>query len=209
MSYNKLVIINYGIGNLGSVYNALKYLKIDAEITNEKKKIEESTGIILPGVGAFGDTMKNLQDLGLIDVLKKQMDNGKPYLGICLGYQILFEDSEETENVKGLEILKGKVVKFRTRKLKVPQIGWNQIKIVRESPLFKNVIDESYFYFVHSYYPVPEDQSIVTTTTEYDDVFASGINNGNIFATQFHPEKSQDMGLQMLKNFAEYCVKAA
>lgn len=207
MSYNKIVIINYGLGNLGSVYNALKYLKIDAEITNEKKKIEESRGIILPGVGAFGDTMKNLQDLGLIDVLKKQIDNGKPYLGICLGYQILFEESEETENVKGLNLLKGKVIKFKTKKLKIPQIGWNQIKIVKESPFLKKVSDESYFYFVHSYYPVPDDQGIVATTTEYDDVFASSINSDNIFATQFHPEKSQDMGLQMLKNFTEYSAQ--
>lgn len=206
MSSNKIVIINYKMGNLLSVFNAFRFMGFNVEITDNKQKIKDYQGIILPGVGAFGNTMKNLDSLGLIDVVKNEIQKGKPYLGICLGYQILFNDSEESPGVEGLNVLKGKNIRFKTKKNKIPHIGWNQITKQKESYLVKDVADRSFFYFVHSYYPVPEDDSIVLTKTEYDDVFASSISKDNIFATQFHPEKSQEDGLKIIKSFGELCV---
>jgi len=205
MSSRKAVIINYQMGNLSSVYNAFKFLGIDVEITDSKQKIIDSSGIILPGVGAFGDTMKNLDTAGVIDTIKNEITKGKPYLGICLGYQVLFEKSEEDEGIEGLNLLKGKVIRFKTKSKKIPHIGWNQIRKRKESSLIENIPDESFFYFVHSYYPVPEDDNIILTETEYDEIFASSIAVDNIFATQFHPEKSQENGLQIIKSFGEFC----
>ncbi|MBU1078223.1 MAG: imidazole glycerol phosphate synthase subunit HisH [Spirochaetes bacterium] len=205
MSSRKAVIINYQMGNLSSVYNAFKFLGIDVEITDSKQKIMDSSGIILPGVGAFGDTMKNLDTAGVIDTIKNEITKGKPYLGICLGYQVLFEKSEEDEGIEGLNLLKGKVIRFKTKSKKIPHIGWNQIRKRKESSLIENIPDESFFYFVHSYYPVPEDDNIILTETEYDEIFASSIAVDNIFATQFHPEKSQENGLQIIKSFGEFC----
>ncbi len=206
MSSKKIVIINYKTGNLLSVYNAFHFMGFDIEITDSKQKIKDSCGIILPGVGAFEDTMKNLDSLNLIDTLKDEIHEGKPYLGICLGYQILFENSEEDPGIDGLKLLKGKVIRFKTTKNKIPHIGWNQIQKKKDSFLLNNVADNSFFYFVHSYYPVPEDKNIILTQTEYDDVFSSAIHKDNIFAAQFHPEKSQERGLQIIKNFGDYCV---
>lgn len=206
MSSKKIAIINYKMGNLLSVYNAFHFMGLNIEITDSKKKIKDSCGIVLPGVGAFGDTMKNLDSLNLIDILKNEINKGKPYLGICLGYQILFENSEEDPGIDGLKLLKGKVIRFKTTKNKIPHIGWNQIQKKKDSSLLSNVSDNSFFYFVHSYYPVPEDKNIILTQTEYDEVFSSSIHKDNIFATQFHPEKSQERGLQIIKNFGDYCV---
>ena len=206
MLSNKFILIDYKMGNLKSVYNAFKFLGYDVEISDDIQKLKDSSAIILPGVGAFGDAMKNLESTGLKDVLIEEISKGKPYLGICLGFQMLFEESEEEPGVKGLGVFKGNVVRFKTNKCKVPHIGWNQIEQKKDSLVLKNIADKSFFYFVHSYYPVPEDKNIIMTTTEYDEEFTSSVCQENIYASQFHPEKSQDDGLQMIKNFGEYCV---
>ncbi len=206
MSSKKIVLINYKMGNLKSVYNAFKFLGCNIEITDNKQKIKNSSGLVLPGVGAFGDAMKNLDSLDIINLLKTEIQNGKPYLGICLGYQILFTGSEEDPGIEGLKLFKGKVIRFKTKTNKIPHIGWNQIKKKNESACLKSLPDNSFFYFVHSYYPVPEDKEIISTLTEYDDIFASSITKDNIFASQFHPEKSQDDGLKIIKNFGDLCV---
>jgi len=184
MSSDKIALINYKMGNLKSVLNAFKFLGFNVEITDNPRIIKNNCGIILPGVGAFGDAMRNLDSLGLIPLIQSELKNGKPYLGICLGYQMLFEKSEESSEVEGLGLFKGNVVRFK----------------------MKNIPDNAYVYFVHSYYPDPDDKTIILTTTDYDDIFVSSICKDNIFALQFHPEKSQDIGLQMLRNFGEYCV---
>jgi len=206
MSSDKIALINYKMGNLKSVLNAFKFLGFNVEITDNPRIIKNNCGIILPGVGAFGDAMRNLDSLGLIPLIQSELKNGKPYLGICLGYQMLFEKSEESSEVEGLGLFKGNVVRFKTKNNKIPQIGWNQIKIQKKSIFMKNIPDNAYVYFVHSYYPDPDDKTIILTTTDYDDIFVSSICKDNIFALQFHPEKSQDIGLQMLRNFGEYCV---
>jgi glutamine amidotransferase len=206
MSSNIISLINYKMGNLKSVNNAFKFLGLDVEITNDKDHLKNSCGIVLPGVGAFGDVMKNLHSLDLIDTIKQQISDGKPYLGICLGYQILFEDSEEDPDIPGLNIFKGHNVKFKKSDLKVPHIGWNQINIKKDSFALKSISDNEFYYFVHSYYPVPENKAIIATETEYGDTFASSVQKDNIYACQFHPEKSQDSGLQIIKNFGDYCV---
>lgn len=206
MSSKKISIINYKMGNLLSVYNAFRFMGFDVEITDNKQNLIDSCGLILPGVGAFGDAMKNLDSSGIIETIKNEINKGKPYLGICLGYQLLFEESEEDSSIKGLGIFKGKNIRFRTSTLKVPHIGWNQVSIKRESSIIKNIPDKAYYYFVHSYYPDVQDNNIVFTETEYDDIFASAICTDNILATQFHPEKSQENGLSIIKQFGEYCV---
>ena len=206
MSSKKIALINYKIGNVKSDYNAFKFLGFDIEITDNKQKLKSSSWIVLPGVGAFGDTMKNLDASGLTVLLKKEIARNKPYLGICLGYQVLFEESEEAPGVKGLGIFKGKVIRFKTKKLKVPHIGWNSITKQGAPICLEDVSDGSFFYFVHSYYPVPEDKSIIATNTEYGKIFASSISRDNLFASQFHPEKSQDNGLKIIKNFGDKCV---
>ncbi|MFC1690878.1 imidazole glycerol phosphate synthase subunit HisH [Nanoarchaeota archaeon] len=197
----KVAIVDYGAGNLKSVSKALDFLKVENIITDKPEDILEADKIILPGVGNFGDTMKQLKQKNLIEPIKQAIESGKSYLGICLGLQILFEKSQESSEL-GLGIFKGKVVKFNSDKLKIPQIGWNNINIKKESKLFDG-IDKGYFYFVHSYYVVPEDKDIILTTTDYGGEFVSGIEKNNIYAVQFHPEKSGKVGLRLLRNFIE------
>ncbi len=197
-----IALIDYGMGNLRSVEKALQKVGGEVRVVQKSGELAGADRLVLPGVGAFGDCMRNLAEHGMIDAVQRFIQSGKPFLGICLGYQALFEGSEEAEGVAGLGIFRGKVVRFAKGALKVPQIGWNQIRIQRpECPLFKGVADESHVYFVHSYYPEPEDAGIVATRTEYGVSFASMVWRDNVFACQFHPEKSQAVGLRLLENF--------
>jgi glutamine amidotransferase len=197
-----IAIIDYGGGNIGSVKNALDYLDIDNIITDDPDLIRKSYKIILPGQGRFGDVMDKLGAKGLAKLLINEMKKGKPYLGICIGLQILFERGEEDPEIKGLGVLKGDVPRFKISQ-KVPQIGWNRVRIKRKTPLFNGIPDNSFFYFVHSYYADPDNQEDILTSTDYGNRFASGIKKNNIFAVQFHPEKSGENGLKLLKNFGD------
>ena len=205
-----ITIIDYDLGNIGSIVNAFKKLGLITVVSKDSKTIVNSTAIILPGVGAAGEGMKNLNELGLINVIKDQITKGKPFLGICLGMQLLFEKSEEGR-VECLGILKGKVIKFKKEK-KIPQIGWNGIKLQNpkmkrskeKEELLNQIEEDSYFYFVNSYYCEPEDKSIIAGNTIYGEEFASIILKNNIVATQFHPEKSQAAGLGLIRNFIRY-----
>ena len=199
-----IAIIDYGVGNLFSVEKALAALGADAKITSDAMTIAAADKIVLPGVGAFGDCMENLTATGLIPTIKDFVKTGKPMLGICVGLQILFEGSEESIGVAGLGLLKGKVRRIQAPGLKVPHMGWNSLTI--KSPrqpldLFQGLSEKPYVYFVHSYHAVPQDSSIVTATTEYGSELTAAVAKGNIQATQFHPEKSGDVGLAILKNF--------
>ncbi|WP_372795565.1 imidazole glycerol phosphate synthase subunit HisH [Pontiella sp.] len=196
-------IIDYGMGNLGSVSNAFRFLELDAKIVTRKQEMDACTALLLPGVGAFGDCMAHLVEHDFVDALRSWVDAGKPLMGICLGLQALFGESEESPGVEGLGIFSGTVKKFDLpRELKVPQIGWNRMKEVQpECPMFNGIPDESFFYLVHSYYVCPEDPSIIAGSTEYGIEYCSSVWKDNVFATQFHPEKSQAAGLQMLRNF--------
>jgi len=201
-------ILDYGMGNLRSVNKAFDSMGFSSVVTADKNIIIESEGLVLPGVGAFGDCIKNLRKADLIDVILDYISIGKPFLGICLGLQVLFEESEESPDQKGLGLIKGKVVRFNFSKdqgLKVPHMGWNQINIARESTLLNGIPQNSWFYFVHSYYPVPQEDGVVAITTNYGSEFTAAIQKDNIFACQFHPEKSSDQGLRLLKNFAHIC----
>jgi len=203
-----IVIVDYGMGNLKSVSKAFLKLGEDVKVSSLPEDVDNADAIVLPGVGAFGDCMRNLSLKGLIEPVIRAIEKGKPYLGICLGLQILFNESEEFGLTKGLGIIPGRVKRFsfQNRELKIPHMGWNTIKIIRPSPLFKEIPDESYFYFVHSYYVVPEDISVVASETEYGERFVSSIWKDNIMATQFHPEKSQSLGLKVLKGFIEFTL---
>ena len=199
-------IIDYEMGNLGSVSNACSFLGLDAKIVAAPREMESCGAIILPGVGAFGDCMNNLDRHGFVDGVKKWIADGKPFLGICLGLQLLFEGSEESPGVPGLGVLRGEVRKFNlSRDWKVPQIGWNRVRqAMPECPLFKDVPDESHFYFVHSYYADPAERKVSAGITDYGIDYTSAVWRDNLMAVQFHPEKSQKYGLQMLKNFGGY-----
>lgn len=194
-----ITIIDYNIGNLASVANALNKLKVKSIITADSNEIKKADGLILPGVGSAGEGMRNLRERGLDKIIIEQINKGRPFLGICLGMQLLFEKSKEG-NVACLGIFKGIVKKFQKER-KVPQIGWNQVKNQKSKKLFMGIPDRSYFYFVNSYYCVPEDKSIVAAETEYGEKFASIIVKDNIVATQFHPEKSGKIGFCLLNNF--------
>jgi len=201
-----IAIIDYGMGNLRSVQKGFERMGHDAVVTREPKTILDASKVVLPGVGAFPDCMRNLEEYGLIDVVRRSIDSGKPFLGICLGLQLLFTESEEFGLSKGLDIIKGKVVRFKGpafTDLKIPHMGWNALSIKRRPPAMADVADGSNFYFVHSFYVVPEDKGVVATTTDYGIEFVSSIWKDNIFATQFHPEKSQALGLSILKHFGE------
>lgn len=193
-----IAIIDYGAGNLRSVKNALDYLKVDSTITDKSKEIQKADRLILPGDGSFGFMMKNLERKCLVNPIKNFIKTGKPFLGICLGLQALFEESEESPGIKGLSIFKGNVVKFR--KGKVPQIGWNKI-VCEKNASRRSIFFDCYMYFVNSYYAVPEDKFIVATTTDYYGSFASAIQFNNIMAMQFHPEKSGEFGLKIIRNW--------
>ncbi|MCC8160758.1 MAG: imidazole glycerol phosphate synthase subunit HisH [Oscillospiraceae bacterium] len=197
-----IAIIDYGAGNLHSVKNALDFLGADSIITGSSKEILEADKVILPGVGAFGDAMRCLNGSGLSDTVKLTAESGKPLLGICLGLQLMFEESEESPGAEGLGIFKGKTVKIPDgENLKIPHMGWNSIKITKESKILKNIGTEPYVYFVHSYYINAEDADVVSAYTEYGQRLDIAVEKGNIFATQFHPEKSGETGMKILKNF--------
>jgi len=203
-----IAIIDYGMGNLRSVQKGFEAVGAKAIITSNPKKILSAKSVVLPGVGAFKECMANLEKLDLIDTVCQSAKSGKPFLGICLGLQLLFNQAEEFGHVDGLGILPGKVVGFKSvisdadDPLKIPHMGWNTVRVLPGNPLFHSVADESYFYFVHSYYVVPQDPTIVATTTFYGTDFTSGVQHENIHAFQFHPEKSQRLGLTILKNFS-------
>lgn len=202
----EIAIIDYGRGNVRSVQKGFELVGYKAVITRDKTRIKEARAIVLPGVGAFRDCMENLERFALIDPILESIKCGKPFLGICLGLQLLFSESEEFGTSQGLNIFQGKVQAFPSntpamRELKIPHMGWNTIRIRRPSLLFLEIPDDSYFYFVHSFYVNPEDLELVCTETEYGITFVSSIQKGNVFGTQFHPEKSQTLGLQILKNF--------
>ncbi len=194
-----ITIIDYGEGNLGSVEKALLHVGADAIISSSPDDLRRADAVILPGVGSFDDCIKGLRNRGLEEPIKQVVAEGKPFLGICLGMQLLFASSEEG-TLPGLSILPGKVVRFR-HELKIPQIGWNQISKKAPAPHLEGVPDGSWVYFVHSYYAEPEDDDIIATTTDYGIEFCSAVWRGNVFATQYHPEKSQAVGLQILDNF--------
>ncbi|MFW5868067.1 MAG: imidazole glycerol phosphate synthase subunit HisH [Armatimonadota bacterium] len=195
-----IALLDYGMGNLGSVSNALRFIDCDFEITSDPQALGRADAAILPGVGAFGDCMENLRECGLVQPIRDYIASDRPFLGICLGLQLLFTEGEEMGTHEGLDVIKGRVIRF-THNLKIPQIGWNQIDITQDCPQLRGIPDGSYVYFVHSYHVVPEDESVIATTTDYGYQFCSAIRRGNLFATQFHPEKSSDVGLQILRNF--------
>jgi imidazole glycerol-phosphate synthase subunit HisH len=199
-----VALVDYGSGNLRSVHKALLKVGAQVRIVRAPEEMREARAAVLPGVGAFDDCITALEKQALLDGLKDFIRSGRPFLGICVGYQALFERSEEFNScAAGMGIFRGKVVRFHGNNgLKVPQIGWNQLELARSNcPLFRGVPDKSYVYFVHSFFPRPEDESVVATRTEYGETFASAIWKDNVYATQFHPEKSQKIGLQLLSNF--------
>ena len=201
-----IALIDYGAGNLHSVEKALRFLGAEVQRVARPEELKNAHSAVLPGVGAFDDCLNAMQRQELVEASRRFIETGKPFLGICVGYQALFEKSEEFNSCAvGLGLFKGKVVRFSgCGGLKVPQIGWNQLEIAQpDCPILRNIPNGSYVYFVHSFFPQPQDQSIVATRTEYGETFASAIWKGNLFATQFHPEKSQKVGLQLLKNFVE------
>jgi glutamine amidotransferase len=202
-----IAIIDYGMGNLRSVEKGFLKVGVDAKVVTDPRSVNDAEAIVLPGVGAFRDCMKNLDQMKLIEPILKSVRNGKPYLGICLGLQMLFTESEEFGVYKGLDVLKGKVVRFQVD-LKVPHMGWNTVRLLGKPPIFDGIKDESYFYFVHSYYVAPDDKGIIAGTTDYGMTFTSMVWKDNIIATQFHPEKSQETGLKILKNFGDFVKKA-
>ncbi|HVN23062.1 MAG TPA: imidazole glycerol phosphate synthase subunit HisH [Syntrophorhabdales bacterium] len=199
-----IAIVDYGMGNLRSVTNAFARLGASIVVTSDRNAIATARAIVLPGVGAFGKCMENLVRFDLLDVLLDQINKGKPYLGICLGLQMLFESSEEAPGVKGLGLVKGSVKRFKNE-LKVPHMGWNQVEQTKGSQLFKGIRQGEHFYFVHSFYPEPTEEELIASTTDYGKPFASSVERENIFACQFHPEKSQRVGLHLLQNFIDLC----
>ena len=208
-----IAIIDYGMGNLRSVQKGFEHTGHEAVVTSDAKTILDADKVVLPGVGAFSDCMKNLEQYGLIDAVRASISSGKPFLGICLGLQLLFTESEEFGTSKGLDIIKGRVIRFKgpafdtpnsaLGTLKVPHMGWNSISIKRRAPALQDVPDNSHVYFVHSFHVVPDDKNVIATTTSYGIEFVSSIWKDNIFAVQFHPEKSQTLGLSILKRFGE------
>lgn len=202
-----IAIIDYGVGNLRSVEKAFQFLGFHAEVTSDPLRVLEADRVVLPGVGAFGKSMENLTAAGMVPVVREVIASGRPFLGICLGLQMLFDTSAEyfgpdRKTVPGLGIVSGEVLKFETAEMKVPQIGWNRIYKAKETPLLEDVADGSFVYFVHSYYVKPLDESVTACRTEYGITYCSGISYKNVHAVQFHPEKSGHTGLTILKNFA-------
>ncbi len=199
-----IAIIDYDAGNIKSVEKALKLLGQEAVVTRDHETILGADRVILPGVGAFGDAMGKLEQFGLDKVIHEVVRKNTPFLGICLGLQLLFESSEESPGVKGLGVLKGEIVRIpESGGLKIPHMGWNSLRFPRSGRLFAGLPEEPYVYFVHSYYLRAEDAGIVTAVTEYGTEIHASVESGNVFACQFHPEKSSDTGIQILKNFVE------
>ena len=199
-----IAIIDYDAGNIKSVEKALQKLGADVVITKDAQEILQADKVILPGVGAFGDAMANLKKFGLDKVIYEVVGKGTPFLGICLGLQLLFERSDETPDVAGLGILKGEILRIPDKEdLKIPHMGWNSLHLQNQGRLFQGLSEQSYVYFVHSYYLKAEDEQIVKATTDYSVNIHASVERDNVFACQFHPEKSSDVGLQILKNFVE------
>ncbi len=195
-------IIDYDAGNIKSVEKALQALGEEAVITRDRNVLLHADRVILPGVGAFGDAMGKLHLYGLIEIIHEIVNRGTPFLGICLGLQLLFEKSEESENVAGLGLLQGEIIRIpESNGLKIPHIGWNSLNFLHEGRLFKGIEEEAYVYFVHSYYLKAADEGIVKATTEYGVTIHASVEKDNLFACQFHPEKSSEVGLQILRNF--------
>lgn len=198
-----IAIIDYDAGNIKSVEKAFEYLSQETVTTRDPEILLKADKVVLPGVGSFGDAMNKLHEYKLVDVIHEIVKKGTPLLGICLGLQLLFESSEESVGVPGLGILKGHVLKFSEgTEYKIPQIGWNSLEINPTSRLFRGIENQSYVYFVHSYYLKADDESVVAARTEYADAFHSAVEKDNVFACQFHPEKSSEVGLKILENFA-------
>ncbi|PIU39724.1 MAG: imidazole glycerol phosphate synthase subunit HisH [Candidatus Omnitrophica bacterium CG07_land_8_20_14_0_80_50_8] len=198
-----IVIVDYGMGNLRSVEKAFEYAGAHLKVSSLGKDIEKAEKLVMPGVGAFTHAMRELKARRLVEPIREKILSGAPYLGLCLGLQLLFSRSAEGARVKGLDLIPGNVVRFKGT-LKVPHMGWNTIEVKKSNcPILRNVKKNDYFYFVHSYYGVPEDKSWVLAQTSYGAHFCSALWKGNIFATQFHPEKSQSAGLRIIKNFVE------
>jgi len=202
-----IAIVDYGMGNLRSVQKGFQKVGVDVTVTSNPQVIDDAEAVVLPGVGAFRDCIRNLSDLSLTDAVVRSIKKGKPYLGICLGMQVLFSESEEFGRCRGLDIFRGKVVRFGAG-MKVPHMGWNTVTIEKRPPVFGGIEDNSYFYFVHSFYVVAEDKDIISGTTDYHGRFTSMVWKDNIVATQFHPEKSQELGLKILKGFGAFVKKA-
>jgi len=203
-----IAIVDYGMGNLRSVSKAFEHQGFPVTVARDPGEISNASGLVLPGVGAFGDCVSNLEAYGLTEPIKEYIDSGRPFLGICLGLQVLFEESEESPGVRGFGVLKGKVVRFpdfKQQRLKVPHMGWNRILINKRVPVLDDIPDKSWFYFVHSYYPKPEDDTISVVKADYGIEFTAAVGKENIFASQFHPEKSSELGLKILRNFAALC----
>ena len=198
-----IAIVDYGMGNLRSVEKGFKKVGIDATVTSSPAAIDNASAVVLPGVGAFRDCIRNLTDLSLTEAISKAIQKGKPYLGICLGLQVLFSESEEFGRCRGLDIFRGRVVRFRIKE-KVPHMGWNTISIRNRPPILSEIPDDSFVYFVHSFYVVPDDNNVIAATTDYGVTFTSMIWKDNVFATQFHPEKSQELGLKILAGFGKF-----
>jgi glutamine amidotransferase len=203
----KVVIVDFGAGNLHSVSRAVVNAGTRPLVTSNPSYLEDAEAVIVPGVGAAADTMSNLRASGFVEPIRDYIASGRPFLGVCMGQQALFEVSEEGGEHECLGILPGRVVRF-SNGLKVPHMGWNQVRIVKQHPIFEGVDDGSYFYFVHSYYPQPADPDVVIGETEYGVTFASVIARDNIVATQFHPEKSGEAGLRMYANFLKIAATA-
>lgn len=206
---NMIAVIDYEMGNLRSVQKAFEAVGYTATLTREPRVIADASHVVLPGVGAFGDCMANLERFDLVDSLRRTIDSGKPFLGICLGLQLLFAESEEFGAHKGLGIFQGTVKRFPASGTpdvlrKIPHMGWNTIHIEKPSPVLEGIPSETFVYFVHSYYVAPADPAVTCTTTEYGVSFVSSVWHNNIFACQFHPEKSQQAGLRILQNFGAW-----
>lgn len=202
-----IAIVDYGVGNLYSVEKAFARFSSDVVLTHEAEIIDKADKVVLPGVGAFGDCMKNFKASGLVDAVLRAVKSGKLVMGICVGLQIMFEGSDESPGVAGLGIFKGRVRKINAPELKIPHMGWNSLTVNENASvnidLFKNIRENPYVYFVHSYYAVPEDKSVITAKTVYGEEITAAVGKDNVIATQFHPEKSGDIGLSIIKNFVE------
>jgi len=200
-----IAIIDYGMGNLRSVHKGFEHMGFEAVVTRDLGRIQSARGIVLPGVGAFNACMENLRKFSLIEPIRAVVRRGKPFLGICLGFQLLFTESEEFGRQKGLDLFSGKVVGFKADPdLKVPHMGWNRIEKRQPSRFLEGIASGDYVYFVHSYYVQPEQESVIATTTDYGVSFVSSIATDRLFACQFHPEKSQALGLRILANFGQF-----
>lgn len=200
-----IAIIDYGMGNIHSVQKALESFGAKTLVASDPHRLRDCKKMVLPGVGAFKDAVLELKGRGIVQEIERHIENKKPFLGICLGLQLLFEESQESKGVKGLGLLKGMIKRFENKRgFKIPHMGWNQLKLRNEAcPLLKDIADNSYVYFCHSYYPQPSDKHIIAATTDYGIDFTSIIYRDNIYGLQFHPEKSQRVGLMILKNFVE------